>query len=134
MKREPTEIERNSQQRIVQLISQFCDGSQQLFADKVGIGKSSVSQYVNGTNFPTNVRAAQIADYFKVSPMWVMGFDVPMHEEKKGGSHYDTEEIARELYENKDMRLLIDSAKDCKPEDLQMAADLLMRLKRTLND
>ena len=66
--------------------------------------------------------------------MWVMGFDVPMHEEKKGGSHYDTEEIARELYENKDMRLLIDAAKDCKPEDLQMAADLLMRLKRTLND
>ncbi len=135
MKREPTEIEKNSQKRIIQLISQFCDGSQQVFADKVGIGKSSVSQYVNGTNFPTNVRAAQIAEYFKVSPMWVMGFDVPMrHEEKKGGSHYDTEEIARELYANKDMRLLIDAAKDCKPEDLQMAADLLMRLKRTLND
>ena len=138
MKREPTEIERNSQQRIIQLISQFCDGSQQIFADKVGIGKSSVSQYVNGTNFPTNVRAAQIADYFKVSPMWVMGFDVPMHEEKeKGGSYYYSEEtakLAQELYEDKDMQMLIAAARDCSPEDLQMAANFLKRLKRKLDE
>lgn len=81
MKREPTEIERNSQIRILQLISEYCDGSQQVFADKVGIGKSSVSQYANGTNFPTNIRAAQIAKTFNVSPMWVMGFSVPMKDE-----------------------------------------------------
>ena len=83
MKREPTEIELNSQKRIKQLIDSRCDGSQQVFADRVGIGKSSVSQYVNGTNFPTNIRAKQIADIFGVSPMWIMGFDVPMLEETK---------------------------------------------------
>lgn len=83
MKREPTEIELNSQKRIKQLIDSRCDGSQQVFADRVGIGKSSVSQYVNGTNFPTNVRAKQIADIFGVSPMWIMGFDVPMIEGTK---------------------------------------------------
>lgn len=80
MKRELTEIERNSQKRIKLLIDSRCDGSQQVFADRVGIGKSSVSQYVNGTNFPTNIRAKQIADVFGVSPMWIMGFDVPMIE------------------------------------------------------
>lgn len=78
MKRDLTEIELNSQKRIKQLIDSKCGGSQQLFADRVGIGKSSVSQYVNGTNFPTNIRAKQIADVFNVSPMWVMGFDVSM--------------------------------------------------------
>ena len=83
MKREPTEIELNSQKRIKLLIDSRCDGSQQAFADRVGIGKSSVSQYVNGTNFPTNIRAKQIADIFGVSPMWIMGFDVPMEETKK---------------------------------------------------
>lgn len=82
MKRAPTEIELNSQKRIKQLIDSRCGGSQQIFADRVGIGKSSVSQYVNGTNFPTNVRAKQIADIFGVSPMWIMGFDVPMVEEQ----------------------------------------------------
>lgn len=137
MKREPTEIEKNSQQRIIQLISQFCDGSQQAFADKVGIGKSSVSQYVNGTNFPTNVRAAQIANYFNVSPMWVMGFDVPMLENSTENKYYSSEETAKkaqDLFESKEMKLLFDAAKDSKPEDLQMAADLLKRLKGTNPD
>lgn len=82
MKREPSEIERNSQKRIMYLIDNICEGSQQIFADKVGIGKSSVSQYVNGTNFPGNKTAAKIAKAFNVSPMWVMGFDVPMNEEE----------------------------------------------------
>lgn len=74
---EPNEIERQSQLRIIQLINDYCGGSQREFADKVKIGASSVSQYVNGTNFPTNVRAAQIAETFNVNPMWVMGFNVP---------------------------------------------------------
>lgn len=49
-------------------------------------------------------------------------------------SYYDddeTAEIAQELYENEDMRLLFDAAKDSRPEDLKMAADLLKRLKAT---
>ena len=49
-------------------------------------------------------------------------------------SYYENEEtaeIAQELYENEDMRLLFDAAKDSRPEDLKMAADLLMRLKAT---
>lgn len=49
-------------------------------------------------------------------------------------SYYENEEtaeIAQELYENEDMRLLFDAAKDSRPEDLKMAADLLKRLKAT---
>lgn len=77
MKREPTKEELNSRKRIIELITDHCGGSQNEFAKKVGIGKSSVSQYVNGRNFPSNVRAGQIARAFDVNPMWVMGFDEP---------------------------------------------------------
>lgn len=118
MKREPTIIEKRSQSRIVQLIAEFCEGSQQVFADKVGIGKSSVSQYVNGTNFPTNVRAAQIAESFNVSPMWVMGFDVPM---------YDKDNNC--IFEHEGINDLIEAAKGNTPEHIKIAADLLKRLK-----
>lgn len=50
--------------------------------------------------------------------------------------YYDDEtaEMAQELFDNKDLRLLFDAAKDCRPEDLQMAADLLKRLKQTNPD
>lgn len=78
MKREPTREEKESQERIKYLIDTYCNGSQQQFAQRVGIGKSSVSQYVNGTNFPGNIRAGQIAKAFSINPVWVMGFDVPM--------------------------------------------------------
>lgn len=78
MKREPNKFEKKSRERIQYLIDTICSGSQQEFADVVGIGKSSVSQYVNGTNFPSNIRAGQIAEAFDLNPAWVMGFDAPM--------------------------------------------------------
>ena len=39
-----------SAKRIKELIDQKCGGSQQKFADLCGIGKYSVSQYVNAKN------------------------------------------------------------------------------------
>jgi transcriptional regulator with XRE-family HTH domain len=43
----------------------------------------------------------------------------------------DTLEAAQKLFEDRDMRILFDAARDSRPEDLQMAADLLKRLKAT---
>lgn len=76
-KTELSKFELQSRQRIIQLIQEFCDGSQQRFVEKTGINKGSVSQYVRGNNTPSNLTAKKIADAFKVAPAWVMGFDVP---------------------------------------------------------
>lgn len=74
-----TPYREESSKRIQYLIDTFCEGSQQIFADKCKIGKSSVSMYVKGTNAPTNLRALEIADAFGVNPVWVMGFDSDMY-------------------------------------------------------
>ena len=68
-----------SRSRIIYLIDTFCNGNRMEFSKKTGIGKSSISQYVNGTNAPGNITAKKISDAFNVDPMWVMGFDVPMN-------------------------------------------------------
>lgn len=52
--------------------------SQQCLADKSGVGKSSISHYVNGTNQPGNKTAYALAQVLKVDPAWLMGLDVPM--------------------------------------------------------
>lgn len=44
---------------------------------KSGIGKSSISHYVNGTHKPSNVAAEPMAKVLCVNPLWLMGFDVP---------------------------------------------------------
>jgi transcriptional regulator with XRE-family HTH domain len=43
----------------------------------------------------------------------------------------ETAQIAQEIFENKDMRVLFDAARDSRPEDLKIAADMLRRFKET---
>ena len=54
--------------------------SQQELADKSGVGKSSISHYINGSNEPGNKSAYLMSKVLKVNPMWLMGLDVPMEE------------------------------------------------------
>lgn len=78
--KKPENYKEMSRKRVLELIEEFCgsehDRKQQAFADMCGVSKSSISQYVNGTNAPGNVSAAKIANRCNVNPLWVMGFDV----------------------------------------------------------
>lgn len=51
--------------------------SQQELSDKSGVSKSAISHYINGTHCPNNVMAGQLSKVLNVSPVWLMGFDVP---------------------------------------------------------
>lgn len=75
------DIETESVKRILQLIDDECEGRAQIFADKTGIGKASVSHYKHFRHAPNQNHAYLIAKAFKVNPMWVMGFDVPKDEQ-----------------------------------------------------
>lgn len=70
--------EQRSRNNILMLIDMFCNGSQQEMANRTGINKASISQYVNGKNVPSCMTADKIAQVFDVNPAWVMGFDVTM--------------------------------------------------------
>ena len=57
--------------------------SQQELAEKSGVSKVSISQYINGTHVPGNKKAGQIASVLGCNPLWLMGFDVPMTENEE---------------------------------------------------
>lgn len=71
------EQKRISQDRIIEIIAEYANGSQQELCDACGVAKSSISQYVNRTNAPGNITAAKIATRYGLNPLWVMGFPVP---------------------------------------------------------
>ncbi|MDE7445806.1 MAG: helix-turn-helix domain-containing protein [Lachnospiraceae bacterium] len=50
----------------------------QELADKSGVSKASISQYVNGSHAPSNISSDKMAKVLNVNPLWLMGFDVPM--------------------------------------------------------
>lgn len=53
----------------------------QELADKSGVSKSSISQYVNGSHTPSNISSGKMGKVLNVEPMWLMGFDVEMRKD-----------------------------------------------------
>lgn len=53
----------------------------QELADKSGVSKASISQYVNGSHSPSNISSGKMGAILNVNPLWLMGFDVPMQPE-----------------------------------------------------
>ena len=71
----------------------------------------------------------KIADYFHVSVEYLI-----TGEEKEGGEKYylndETADIAQQIFENKELKVLFDAAKDAQPEDLGTVYQMLLALKR----
>ncbi|OFQ83138.1 helix-turn-helix domain-containing protein [Streptococcus sp. HMSC061E03] len=92
------------------------------FQEKLGVklGKSAISQYVNGVQAPDQRRLALLALTFNVSEAWLMGYDVPRERES-------TTETG---YSETDLRKLAESAKtfDGKPlteSDIQAIQNII---------
>ena len=70
----------------LQLALSSANISQQELAEKSGVSKSSISQYVNGSHAPGNISAKKIEKILDVESMWLMGFDVEMRKERSSES------------------------------------------------
>lgn len=95
---------------------------------ETGVTQTSLSNWKNGKSKPSTKTLQKIADYFGVSVDYLM-----TGEEKDGDKYYineETAEMAQALFENRDLRVLFDAAKDASPEDLKTTYDMLMALKR----
>ena len=94
-----------------------------------GIGQSTMSNWKSRRNLISGKNAQLIADYFGVSVDYLM-----TGKEKEGGEKYyindHTASIAQDIFENMELRLLFDAAKDAQPEDLRTVHQMLLALKR----
>lgn len=82
-------------------------------------------------------RLYKVAQRFNVSMEYLTTGQDSEKVSAEGNKYYfddDTAQKAQELFDNPDLRMLFDAARDSKPEDLQMAADMLKRFKETNPD
>ena len=100
--------------------------SQSELADKLHVSKSTISMIEAGSRKPSYELMEQLADFFNVSMDYLRG------EDDKSPYYLDPEvaEMAKELYERPDLRVLFDASRKATTEDVQMAADLLDRLSK----
>lgn len=74
-----------------------------------------------------------LAEYFEVSVEYLMTGQHAEQTSDSGQKYYFSDETAKTaqyIYENKDLRLLFDAARDAEPADLKVVHDMLLALKR----
>lgn len=115
-------------------------------SEKSGLGKSSISQYMNGSHSPSNISAGKMGKVLKVNPLWLMGFDVSKYLDTSPDdvqtfvhpeAYYkdeDTRRIAQKVFDDPALRVLFDAADDATPEDILTAAELLKKFKDARRD
>ena len=99
-----------------------------------GISTATLSSWKKGKYTPKKDKLEKIADYFGTTVDRLEGKD---QEEGQTELYYVNEEtakIAQQVFENPKLRVLFDAAVDSKPEDIQLAADMLLRFKETNSD
>lgn len=94
---------------------------------ELGFSNGAISKWKKYS--PNAEKVQQLAKYFNVSFNYLMN-----GEDKEGGEKYylndETAAIAQDIFENKELRLLFDAARDADPEDLTAVHGMLLALKR----
>lgn len=94
---------------------------------ETGISTATLSDWKNGKSQPKKDKIEKICEYFGVPVSY-------FYEDSTSSDGYylngETAEMAQRLFENKDLRVLFDAAKDASPEDLKTTYDMLMALKK----
>ena len=98
----------------------------------LGYANGYIGQLKKGV-FPAD-RLLDIAEYLGVTSEYLLTGDSKEGDEARYYLNNETAEMAQKLFENKDLRVLFDAAKDATPEDLKTTYDMLMALKKKERD
>ncbi len=100
--------------------------TQEQLADKLSVSKSAISMYERGNRVPDLETLELIADFFNVDLNFLTG-------NKNNTEEYyldlETKQIAQEIFENKELRMLFDATRNVKKEDLKLVYEMVKRMK-----
>ena len=91
-----------------------------------GITKSTFSDWKNGRSTPKDEKLKKIAECLGTTVEY-------LRDGTKPADYYlnpETSKMAQDIFDNKELRMLFDTARDAQPEDLKTVHDMLLALKR----
>lgn len=100
--------------------------------EKTGITKGAISQYLKGEYEPKQINTYKIAKALSVNPAWLMGKDVDIDNNELDNYYIDEEvrQIAQELFNNKELRMLMDASRKVSKEDLKNLYNIVKSMKK----
>lgn len=101
--------------------------SQTDLVNDLGFNKSAVSTWCNGTRLPRMDKVEALARYFDINRS-----DLIEEKNLEAGYYFseETAKAAQEIFENRELRMLFDAARDADAEDLKALHSMALALKR----
>ena len=103
--------------------------TQKEVAAAIDVSPQTFNTWCKGIALPRMGKVQMLADYFGILKSDL----IENKSNEQNQSYYlnpETSKIAQEIYDNKELSLLFDAARDAEPEDLQTVHSMLMALKR----
>lgn len=99
-------------------------------AHRIGKNRATVYRYENGSieKLPADA-IIPIANALNVSKEYLMGWEDSTSTNNEYYYNPETAAMAQQMFENKELRVLFDAARDASPEDLKLVYDMLIALK-----
>jgi len=104
--------------------------TQREVANAIGVIPTTFNTWCLAQALPRMGKVQALADYFEINKSDLIE---DRDQEKENPEYYlnpETKKVAQEIFENKDLALLFDAAKDASPEDLKTVHTMLLALKK----
>lgn len=106
--------------------------------EAAGMNKREVAEkldmpYTTYNNYETNAREAGSETLKKLAQLYGVSVDYILENDTQRGSYYldpEAAEMAQEIYDNPELRILFDASRKVSKEDLQLVVDMVKRLKK----
>ena len=101
-------------------------------ANKLGVGTTSIYNWVSGLKTPRMDKVDAMCKIFNIRRE-----DLLTDGSLNDTTYYtnpETAKVAQEIFDNSDLRILFDAAKDSTPEQLKLAAEMLKQFKKTTGE
>ena len=99
-----------------------------LLEEPLGFGAGTISKW--DKSMPSADKLKAVAQFFGVSMDYLMTGEKEDSDDQRYYLNEETAQIAQDIFDNKELRLLFSAARDSSPEDLKTTHEMLMALKR----
>ncbi len=97
----------------------------------LGLDRSTVNKWATANALPRAGTTEKIAAFFGVKKSYLL--DESGSDERSYYLDPAAAKMAQELYDNPDMRILFDAAKNVSADDLKLVAEMMLRMKKKEN-
>ena len=97
-------------------------------AKEIDVSPQTFNTWTQGIAIPRMGKIQRLADYFHIEKSALLD---KASQEQTYYANPETAKVAQEIFDNSDLRILFDAAKDSSPEQLKLAAEMLRQFKKT---